>query len=43
MKILISAIACNPYLGSGNYFGWSAVKCLAQDHELWVMSCVPAH
>jgi glycosyltransferase involved in cell wall biosynthesis len=38
MKILVSAIACSPYLGSENYFGWSAVKCLAQDHELWVMT-----
>jgi glycosyltransferase involved in cell wall biosynthesis len=38
MKVLISAIACNPYLGSENYFGWAAVKCLAQDHELWVIT-----
>jgi glycosyltransferase involved in cell wall biosynthesis len=37
MKVLISAIACNPYLGSENYFGWAAVKALAQDHELWVL------
>ena len=38
MKVLVSAIACNPYLGSENYFGWAAVRCLAQDHELWVMT-----
>ena len=38
MKILVSAIACNPYLGSENYFGWSAVKCLAQDHEVCVIT-----
>jgi glycosyltransferase involved in cell wall biosynthesis len=38
MKILISAMACNPYLGSENYFGWSAVRTLAQDHELWVLT-----
>jgi len=38
MKVLVSAIACNPYLGSENYFGWAAVKCLAQDHELWVLT-----
>lgn len=38
MKILVSAIACSPYLGSENYFGWSAVKCLSQDHELWVIT-----
>ena len=38
MKVLISAIACNPYLGSENYFGWAAVRCLAQDHDLWVIT-----
>lgn len=38
MKILLSAVACNPYLGSENYFGWSAVMALAQDHELWVLT-----
>lgn len=38
MKILVSAIACNPYLGSENYFGWSAVRALANDHELWVLT-----
>jgi glycosyltransferase involved in cell wall biosynthesis len=38
MKILLSAVACNPYLGSENYFGWVAVKVLARDHELWVLT-----
>jgi glycosyltransferase involved in cell wall biosynthesis len=38
MRILVSAIACNPYLGSENYFGWAAVKCLGQDHELFVIT-----
>jgi glycosyltransferase involved in cell wall biosynthesis len=38
MKVLVSAIACSPYLGSENYFGWSAVKCLSQDHDLCVMT-----
>ena len=38
MKILISAIACNPYLGSESHFGFSAVKCLARDHELFVIT-----
>ncbi len=37
MKVLVSAIACDPYLGSEHYFGWSAIKCLAQDHELRVI------
>src|ERR1700726_1584361 len=38
MKILISAITCNPYSGSESYFGWSAVQCLSKDHELWVLT-----
>lgn len=38
MKILISATTCNPYHGSESYFGWSAVKCLAQDHDLYVIT-----
>ncbi|HVU28393.1 MAG TPA: glycosyltransferase [Verrucomicrobiae bacterium] len=38
MKVLISAIACNPYSGSEAYFGWAAVQCLAQDHDLWVIT-----
>jgi glycosyltransferase involved in cell wall biosynthesis len=38
MKILASAVACHPYGGSEIYFGWSAVKCLAQDHQLWVIT-----
>lgn len=38
MKILLSAMACNPYMGSECFFGWAAVKCLAQDHDLWVVA-----
>jgi glycosyltransferase involved in cell wall biosynthesis len=38
MKILLSAIACNPYQGSESYFGWAAAKCLARDHELYVIT-----
>ena len=38
MKILISAYSCNPYLGSEDWFGWSAVRCLAQDHELHLVT-----
>jgi glycosyltransferase involved in cell wall biosynthesis len=38
MKVLISAVACDPYLGSENYFGWSAVQTLARDHDLWVLT-----
>lgn len=36
--MLISASACNPYLGSENYFGWAAIKCLSQDHDLYVIT-----
>lgn len=38
MKVLVSAIACNPYQGSENAFGWSAVKCLSREHDLWVIT-----
>lgn len=38
MKVLVSAFACTPYTGSENYFGWSAVQCLARDHDLWVLT-----
>ena len=37
MKILVSAIACNPIIGSEAYFGWSAVCALSRNHELWVI------
>jgi glycosyltransferase involved in cell wall biosynthesis len=38
MKVLISAKACSPYMGSESQVGWSAVQCLARDHDLWVMT-----
>lgn len=38
VKVLISAIACNPYLGSESHFGSMAVRCLARDHELCVIT-----
>lgn len=38
MKILVSALACHPRLGSESYVGWAAVQCLARDHELWVLT-----
>jgi glycosyltransferase involved in cell wall biosynthesis len=38
MRVLVSAIACNPYLGSENYFGWAAVSCLGKEHELLVLT-----
>src|SRR5271154_4909052 len=38
MKILISAYSSNPYLGSEDYGAWSAIRCLARDHELQVIT-----
>jgi glycosyltransferase involved in cell wall biosynthesis len=38
MKVLISAKACSPYWGSESQVGWSAVRCLAKDHDLWVIT-----
>ncbi|HWD94082.1 MAG TPA: glycosyltransferase [Verrucomicrobiae bacterium] len=38
MKILVSALACNPRWGSESHLGWAAVQCLARDHELWVLT-----
>ena len=37
MKILISAIACNPYAGSEALHGWIACRALAQLGELWLL------
>jgi glycosyltransferase involved in cell wall biosynthesis len=38
MKVLLSAVACNPYFHSESYVGWNAVKALAHDHDLWVLT-----
>ena len=38
MKVLISAMACDPYWGSESQVGWSAVRGLAKDHDLWVIT-----
>jgi glycosyltransferase involved in cell wall biosynthesis len=38
MKILLSAFGCDPYKGSEAFFGWSAIKCLAREHELCVIT-----
>jgi glycosyltransferase involved in cell wall biosynthesis len=43
MKILISAYAANPYQGSENWFGWSAARCLARDHEVHVITSSRDH
>lgn len=37
MKILLSAIACDPYRGSEAHFGWNALRALASQHDVWVL------
>ena len=37
MKILISAIACDPYKGSESLHGWIACRALANLGELWLL------
>ncbi len=37
MKVLISASACNPYLGSEPGVGWTAVCRIARDHNVFVL------
>jgi len=37
MKILLSAIACDPYRGSEAHFGWNALEALASRHDVWVL------
>jgi glycosyltransferase involved in cell wall biosynthesis len=38
MKILLSAIACDPFQGSETVYGWRACRALARDHEVWVLT-----
>jgi glycosyltransferase involved in cell wall biosynthesis len=38
MKILVSAYACNPYLGSEPGVGWTAVCRLARSHDVFVLT-----
>jgi len=37
MRILISAIACNPERGSEAHFGWAVVSALSRRHEIHVI------
>ena len=37
MKILVSAIACNPLWGSEAAVGWATVAALAREHQVWVL------
>jgi len=38
MKVLISAVACDPIGGSEGFVGWRAVQTIAKDHEVWVIT-----
>lgn len=38
MKILISAISCNPMLGSEPRVGWCSALALARHHDVWVLT-----
>lgn len=38
MRVLISAIACNPSAGSEGYVGWAAINALAKEHHLTVLT-----
>lgn len=38
LKVLISAYACSPRLGSEPGMGWGWVNALAQHHDLWVIT-----
>ena len=37
MKILLSAIACDPYRGSEAHFGWNAARILSTRHDVWIL------
>lgn len=37
MKVLVSAYACNPYLGSEPGVGWTALCRIARRHDVWAL------
>lgn len=37
MKVLVSAMACNPVTGSEAHFGWSGVRALSREHQVHVL------
>lgn len=37
MKILLSAIACDPHRGSEAHFGWNALRVWSEDNDVWVL------
>ncbi len=38
LKVLVSAYACNPYLGSEKGVGWGWVNAIGEHHDLWVLT-----
>lgn len=38
MKLLISAIACNPFGGSETIYGWYVISALAKEHSCFVLT-----
>ena len=38
MKVLVSAIACNPSGSSESHFGWQAVLAISKLHDVWVVT-----
>ncbi len=38
MKILLSAVSCNPVWGSEPHFGWTSALALAREHDVWVIT-----
>lgn len=38
LKVLVSAYACSPYLGSEPGVGWGWVQAISRHHDLWVLT-----
>jgi len=38
MKILVSAIACNPFAGSEGAYGWRACRAIAEEHDVYIIT-----
>jgi len=38
LKVLISAYACNPFMGSEPGVGWGWISAIAKHHDLWIIT-----
>lgn len=38
VKLLLSAVACDPYAGSETIHGWRACRAVAKDHDVWILT-----